>query len=202
MMNRLLTNMKGWVVSLRSLALLRFGLVDANLVSCLNSQIAEREVDIRSAECGAPQDCIISRLNLSRVGLASDILAPGSHLVSPRKLYIHHGIYLGDGNVAHYSGLSGSLRAGPIEITDLNHFANGHSVWIYQDYSAFTTDEIVVRARSRIGESKYKILSNNCEHFCNWCISGTSKSAQVDEYLQFPLRLIHLIFAPEPGLLA
>lgn len=201
-MNKLLSEMKGWMVSLCSLTLFRSGLVDANLVSCLNSPTSEHEVHVRSAKCGAPQDCTITYLNLMRVGLGTDFLTPGSHLVSPRKLYIHHGIYLGDGTVAHYSGLSGSLRAGPIEITDLQHFANGHSVWVYQDYSAFTTDEIVVRAQSRIGESKYKILSNNCEHFCNWCISGASKSAQVDEYLHFPLRLIHLIFAPEPGLLA
>nr|WP_237142350.1 lecithin retinol acyltransferase family protein [Pseudomonas gregormendelii] len=194
--------MKGWVVSLSSLVLFRSGLVDANLVSCLNSPISEHEVHVRSAKRGASQDCTTTHLNLRRVGLATNFLTPGTHLVSPRKLYIHHGIYLGDGTVAHYSGLSGSLKAGPIEITHLEHFANGHSVWVYQDHPAFTSDEIVVRARSRIGESKYKILSNNCEHFCTWCISGASKSAQVDEYLHFPLRLIHLILAPEPGLLA
>lgn len=33
--------------------------------------------------------------------------------------------------------------------------------------------------RSRVGEKRYNILTNNCEHFCNWCIDGVSGTGQV-----------------------
>jgi hypothetical protein len=26
------------------------------------------------------------------------------------------------------------------------------------------------RARSRLGESRYRLLTNNCEHFCSWAL--------------------------------
>ncbi|MEJ5056857.1 MULTISPECIES: lecithin retinol acyltransferase family protein [unclassified Pseudomonas] len=132
----------------------------------------------------------------------ADRLSAGSHLVSPRKFYVHHGIYLGDGKVAHYSGLSASLQAGPIEVTDLDRFGNGSSIWVHPEECAFSSDEIIVRAMSRIGESRYKILSNNCEHFCNWCITGNSYSAQVAEYLHRPLRLVRKLFSSKTGLIA
>jgi hypothetical protein len=39
----------------------------------------------------------------------------------------------------------------------------------------------VERARSRLGEDRYRFLSNNCEHFCEWCIAGSSRSTQIEE---------------------
>ena len=27
-------------------------------------------------------------------------------------------------------------------------------------------------ARSRLGERSYRILTNNCEHFCEWCLNA------------------------------
>jgi hypothetical protein len=42
---------------------------------------------------------------------------------------------------------------------------------------------VVARARSRLGEDRYRIASNNCEHFCHWCRSGENRSAQVERAL-------------------
>jgi hypothetical protein len=42
-------------------------------------------------------------------------LAIGTHLVTSRRGYTHHGIYVGRGMVVHYAGLSRFLRSGPIE---------------------------------------------------------------------------------------
>jgi Lecithin retinol acyltransferase len=39
---------------------------------------------------------------------------------------------------------------------------------------------VVVRARSRLGEDRYRLTTNNCEHFCHWCLTGEPRSAQVD----------------------
>ena len=54
--------------------------------------------------------------------------------------------------------------------------------------------EIVRRARSRIGENDYRLLTNNCEHFCNWCLNGVSHSAQVERPLVLPFRLLGALF--------
>jgi hypothetical protein len=49
--------------------------------------------------------------------------------------------------------------------------------------------DIVQRACSRLGECRYDLLSNNCEHFCSWCELGESRSPQV-ESLTKPIRLL------------
>lgn len=126
----------------------------------------------------------------------------GSHLISPRRFYIHHGIHLGGGRVAHYAGYSNSLRAGPIEVTDLEGFANGRPVWMVQEPCEFSSDEVVSRACSRIGESRYRIFSNNCEHFCSWCIRGKSHSAQVDALLHSPRDFFSMMSAARPSFMA
>lgn len=126
----------------------------------------------------------------------------GAHLMTSRRFYRHHGIYLGDGKVAHYAGFSGSLKPGPVEVTDLVSFANGQPVWRLCEACAYSRDEIVNRARSRIGECQYRILSNNCEHFCTWCISGKSDSAQVNAFLYWPRVLLSLISNLKPHFVA
>jgi hypothetical protein len=49
----------------------------------------------------------------------------GSHLVTPRRDYPHHGIYAGDCKVVHYSGLAQGMRRGPVEEVPLARFARG-----------------------------------------------------------------------------
>ena len=44
----------------------------------------------------------------------------------------------------------------------------------------FSGEAAIARARARLGENRYSVLANNCEHFAQWCISGTSRSEQVD----------------------
>ena len=38
----------------------------------------------------------------------------------------------------------------------------------------------VERARSRLGEDRYRLWSNNCEHFVHWCLTGSARSRQVE----------------------
>ena len=109
---------------------------------------------------------------------------PGSHLISPRHGYTHHGIYVGDGKVVHYAGLARGQFRGRIEEVSLAQFAYGRSVWTRSsDLPAFVPQEVVRRARSRVGENRYRILRNNCEHFCEWCLRGESRSYQVERFL-------------------
>jgi hypothetical protein len=50
----------------------------------------------------------------------------------------------------------------------------------------FEVPAIIQRARSRLGEHRYKLLSNNCEHFVEWCLHDEARSFQVDRALNFP----------------
>jgi hypothetical protein len=104
----------------------------------------------------------------------------GAHLVTQRAGYGHHGIYAGNGNVIHYAGLCTSLHRGPIEEVSLERFAAGHQVFVARDRQArYAGTEAVERARSRLGENDYRLLTNNCEHFCTWCVCGKGRSEQV-----------------------
>ena len=97
---------------------------------------------------------------------------------------MHHGIYVGDGKVVHYAGLARGQFRGRIEEVSLAQFAYGHSVWTRSsDLSGFVPQEVIWRARSRVGENRYRILRNNCEHFCEWCLRGESRSYQVERFI-------------------
>lgn len=115
----------------------------------------------------------------------------GSHLVTPRRGYLHHGIYVGDRKVVHYAGLAHGLRGGPVEEISLARFARGRRVWIRNCApSDFDVPEVIGRARSRVGEDGYRLLTNNCEHFCEWCLHGTPRSFQVEAWLARPRRAL------------
>jgi len=109
--------------------------------------------------------------------------AIGTHLVTERIGYTHHGVYAGGGKVVHYAGLSLSLRRGPVEEVSLAEFANGHPVWSRHSPDArYSGVEAACRAYSRLGEDCYRVVSNNCEHFCTWCLYGESRSEQIDAW--------------------
>ena len=124
--------------------------------------------------------------------VAADATPPvAAHLVTSRIGYTHHGIHVGDGKVVHYPGLFRGWRAGPVEEVSLAEFARGRPVRVRPHVSArFGREDVVARARSRLGEDCYRILSNNCEHFCEWCVHGENRSRQIDEWRMRPLRVL------------
>lgn len=103
-----------------------------------------------------------------------------SHLVTPRTLYSHHGIYVGNGRVIHYAGLAHGWWRGPVEEVSLESFAHGRGIRVRHDPPRFGRREVVERARSRLGERSYRILTNNCEHLCAWALRDESRSTQVE----------------------
>jgi hypothetical protein len=120
--------------------------------------------------------------------LAGDQEPPlGSHLVTPRRGYLHHGIYVGARKVVHYAGFVHGLRRGPVEEVPFAHFARGQCVWVRSEVpSDFDVREVICRARSRVGEDRYRLLTNNCEHFCEWCLCGTARSFQIEAWRARP----------------
>ncbi len=120
---------------------------------------------------------------------------PGTHVVTDRALYAHHGIYVGNGRVVHYAGLYHGWQSGPVEEVSLEQFAHGQRVFSFaQSSRPFSNAEIVARARSRLGENMYDILRNNCEHFCEWCVTGRKRSRQVHKWMSLPSRLLRTAF--------
>ena len=120
----------------------------------------------------------------------------GTHIVTPRRGYTHHGIYVGRGKVVQYAGLTRGLRPGPVEEVVLTQFAQGYPIWVRLEESPwFDGDEVVHRARSRVGEDRYDLLTNNCEHFCEWCVCGEHRSYQVGEWVSRTLRALQLTIA-------
>ena len=104
-----------------------------------------------------------------------------AHIVASRVGYMHHGIYVGDGKVLHYAGMSRAFRRGPVKEVSLAEFSRGRPVQVVRHAQRrFTSDEVIERARSRLGEDCYRLLSNNCEHFCEWCIGGEGRSRQIE----------------------
>lgn len=95
-------------------------------------------------------------------------------------VYEHHGIDCGDGNVIHYRKPSEI-----IEKTSFDTFSKGNKVYIcqYPLGFCFVSDVVVNRAESRLGENKYNLLFNNCEHFATWCKTGISDSKQIREFI-------------------
>jgi hypothetical protein len=120
----------------------------------------------------------------------------GAHMVTPRRGYTHHGIYVGRNRVVQYGGLSHGLRRGPVEEVSLSEFSQGCSMWVRMEESRwFDRNEVVRRARLRLGENRYHVLTNNCEHFCEWCVRGEHRSYQVDELIARYSRARHKLTA-------
>ena len=109
-----------------------------------------------------------------------------AHLVTPRALYTHHGIYVGNGRVVHYAGLAYGWWRGPVEDVSLERFASGHAIRVLHDRRRFDRRAVVERARSRLGERRYRVLTNNCEHFCAWALRDECCSWQVERVLRVP----------------
>ena len=90
---------------------------------------------------------------------------------------MHHGIDLGDGTVAHY------LEGEQILRSSLDDFTSGESPRVIDHAEADPTGLTLRRAMSRIGEQRYNLLFNNCEHFAVWCKTGQHRSGQVERAL-------------------
>jgi hypothetical protein len=132
---------------------------------------------------------------------------PGAHLLTPWMGFAHHGLYVGAGNVVHYGALLYDILRRPVEEVTLESFAAGRPVFVVEHGDpCLATDEVIRRARSRLGEDRYRLFTNNCEHFVEWCLHGVARSFQAETALAFPrmlgeriegavLRLLRRMFA-------
>jgi len=103
----------------------------------------------------------------------------GDHIFVKRLGYTHHGIDCGDGSVIHYTGELGQKANATIHQTSKDDFLKGAEEAV-RDYGQCDSPNIVIeRATSRLGEPRYHLVFNNCEHFATWCKTGKHQSEQV-----------------------
>lgn len=136
-------------------------------------------------------------------------MARGDHIYVERfwSLYTHHGIDCGDGTVIHFgvddylsnvvqrSSMDAFLAGGIAKVRNYPNEEGSPGAATVPQWSAElvdglagrrqdcedrTADAIVSRAESRLGERGYDLWLNNCEHFAQWCQTGTSRSQQTE----------------------
>lgn len=115
-----------------------------------------------------------------------DPVPSGTHIYVTKSngvTYQHHGIYVGNNRVVHYHGTTKSKAEASIQETTLEVFLQGKSkdTYYFVDHqNSYAPEEIVRRARSRIGQRNYQLWGRNCEHFAQWCATGNGISSQVE----------------------
>ena len=107
-------------------------------------------------------------------------------------VYEHHGIDCGNDEIIHYYK---GLEVPTITRTPRDLFARGGRIFVKSRSMAYLPHVVVQRAESRLDEQQYDLLTNNCEHFANWCKTGRSDceqlagfGLQIDRYNRSALR--------------
>lgn len=110
-------------------------------------------------------------------------MAYGDHVCVRRGLYDHHGIDVGEGWIAHYSGGPKTKAGAGVVLSSREEFLEGGTLRVVPHARALPPSQVVDRALSRVGERRYSLIFNNCEHFARWCKTGRSSSRQVRDAL-------------------
>lgn len=113
----------------------------------------------------------------------------GDHIRVSRGMYNHHGIYIADDEVIHFSSVGDDNLSGEgneIIKSDVSLFHRGGRIQV-KIYTAeehpYQVEAIVHWARACIGEDGYCLFSNNCEHFASFCTLGKHRSHQVEKFI-------------------
>lgn len=88
----------------------------------------------------------------------------------------HHGLYVGDNKVIHFNAYTDSVTYDALE-----DFSDGCPIHVKRHASS--PSSAITIAKSKLGETGYHVLTNNCEHFVNCCLDERHTSSQVaDNY--------------------
>ncbi|MCR5461433.1 MAG: lecithin retinol acyltransferase family protein [bacterium] len=101
----------------------------------------------------------------------------------------HFGLYLGDDKIIQY-GLAKDVfntkkESVKVLISSMDEFLNGKMALV-RVYSLFdkikknSVKKSIKKAMDRLGEAKYDLVNNNCEHFVNECVFNKHYSEQTN----------------------
>lgn len=115
----------------------------------------------------------------------------GAVIYTKRPIYCHYGIYVGGGEVIHFTAGKNSEKSAKnadVQRTSLAVFLNGDKLFVEPEDSgkSYSPKETVARAESMLGtqKGKYNLVFYNCENFAHWCKYGEKQSKQVDNALR------------------
>ena len=121
----------------------------------------------------------------------------GDHIRVSRGIYNHHGVYISDEEVIHFTGVDNDniLDWSKNEVikTNLYEFLRGGELEV-KEYTEeelddlYPVEHIVHYARGCLGDAGYNLIINNCEHFANMCTLGRFRSRQVENFFESILR--------------
>jgi len=103
----------------------------------------------------------------------------GDHIRVNRTAYYHHGIYIGEDLVIHFTGDILNKMISKIEKTNLATFSKGDELEVVEYKLCKPINWTVDTAYSFIGKKDYNLIFNNCEHFATYCKTGKNESKQV-----------------------
>jgi len=68
------------------------------------------------------------------------------------------------------------------ELIDLGNYIKMGNVWLYEyePDKCYDPDEVIMRAKTKLGKFDYHAFENNCEHFARWCKNNENASVQAD----------------------
>ena len=142
-------------------------------------------------------------------------LQAGDIIGVKRFLYSHYGVYIGENSVIHYSGDGGDFKGRKtVRYGTMEEFLDGKKEFFElvfpethekpekevryetqgENYHLYSPEETVERAKSRLGEDKYNLALNNCEHFAIWCKTGISESYQVKTVIKTVVKVVEKIY--------
>ena len=109
-------------------------------------------------------------------------LQMGDHIAFPRrkKIYYHHAIVEDiDRQEGEIRVIENSPSAGE-NVQRKKYKFHVDTVYLIKHKKCLDAQQVVRNARRRLGERKYHIVINNCEHFANWCKTCSWSSEQVN----------------------
>jgi hypothetical protein len=127
---------------------------------------------------------------MAKNGTSSDgsPVAPGNEIWVHRKEGFHHaGVYVGNDSVIQVSGdpitfaegLLHGTRNTKIISTTVAQFADGDPMSAGPDRPAFSADQVIERAKARIGETwAYDPVDHNCQTFASDVVTGHGYSPE------------------------
>ena len=97
-----------------------------------------------------------------------------------------YGVYVGKGQVVHFSAAHGELvhpDTAKVRKTSLSRFSAGEMISVSNSTERLPSDRIIQNALSMLssGFGFYDQISNNSEHFARWCETGIKPSSSSND---------------------
>ena len=118
-------------------------------------------------------------------------LKPGDHIRVKRPYYYHHGIYIGENKVIHYSSDDGDGLEHPEKVevmeSSLDFFLQNEMVEVAkpsfkEKFLSHSRRKCIKLAKSSLGKKGYNFLHNNCETFANYCAYRKPLTSQIEDF--------------------